>query len=260
MKVVQQFLKKLDSAIESAPTSLDCPLSRIRASMKSGNMSATDALGVAGALIYTGTESLEIISEGIVWMLAHPSNRQLQNELRQEIDTVLGGPKKVIENSDQIDDLNLLKATIAEALRCYEFAMPFQAMRDFKLGGKTMKKGSFFLVPGFNNQETSVSTGRKEWVESPSTFNPKVWLNEYGQFDTNLFNKFSFFGQGQHKCPGRQLGFDAVLGILAATISHFEDISFGGATDSKAGNDASFVPVENVSQFRKNYNFHATAR
>ena len=165
-----------------------------------------------------------------------------------------GETKKVVSRGNQLDQCHLLKATVAEALRCYEFAMPFQLTRNVILQDKLIKKGSLALVTGFNNKETSAGTGRSEWAQSPSSFNPKVWLDENGCFDEKLFKKFSFFGEGAHKCPGRQLGFDAVVSMLATTLSHFENISFAGDKDT------SKVRVESVSQFRDNIQLSAKAR
>jgi cytochrome P450 len=256
VQATQDYLQLLRRTLDST-TQLpsNCPFSKLKRSVEAQRLQFTDALQVASALVYTGMESIETVSEGILWMLAHPANLQLQREIRQELDRVLHGKRQVIITGEQLDQCHLLKATIAEALRCYEIALPFQAIRDFTLQGTNLKKGSFVLVTGFNHKETSVASGNKAWEQSADTFDPKAWLNEEtGTFDEKLFAKFSFFGQGAHKCPGRQIGLDTVAFIVAASLSHFDDISFAG------GIDVSNVPVENVSQFRNRIELSAKVR
>lgn len=254
LEATKSFLDSLDHTIASADLAPNCPMGQVKSSLSAGKVSKTDALQFASSFIYTGTESIEIVSEGVMWMLSHPENAQLQKECQAEVDQVFGGTHKVVTQGAQLEQFHLLKATVAEGIRCYEFAMPFKLTRDVVLEGQTIKEGSLTLVTGFNNKETSASTGRDEWVQSPSTFNPKVWLNENGSFDEALFHKFNFFGRGAHRCPGRQLGFDTVVSLLATTLSHFEDISFA------EGGDVSSVRPESVSQFRDKIQLKANLR
>jgi len=117
-----------------------------------------------------------------------------------------------------------------------------------------LPKGDLILVTGFNNKEKSTTVGRQEWIDDPSSFRPHVWLDERGHFDEKLLQKFSFFGEGAHKCPGRQLGFDLVTSIVAATLSHFTEIEFAD------GIDESKTAEESLTQFRQKMAFVAKSR
>ena len=201
VKTSTNYLEELEQAVSDATLPPECPLSQVKGALERGLIQKTDALQFASSFLYTGVEAVEIVSEAVLWILAHPEHVEIQKECRQEVDSVLGGPNQVIDRADQLEQCHLLRAVLAESFRLNEIAMPFCAMRDFSIGDKQikLKKGSFILVTKFNHLERSTATGRKEWKASSSSlskFNPKVWLDQDGHFDDKLFAKFRFFGRG----------------------------------------------------------------
>eukprot|EP00554_Chaetoceros_debilis_P008162 CAMPEP_0194081174 /NCGR_PEP_ID=MMETSP0149-20130528/7037_1 /TAXON_ID=122233 /ORGANISM="Chaetoceros debilis, Strain MM31A-1" /LENGTH=490 /DNA_ID=CAMNT_0038763051 /DNA_START=310 /DNA_END=1782 /DNA_ORIENTATION=- len=231
VSAVSKCINTLDAAILSAPTQSGCPFGALRESVLAGEMDQFDAIATAGVFTFAGIDVTVAAANSVVRILAHPHNAQLQVECRREVDSVLNGYRKVLTSADQIRDCHLLKSTIAECFRCYEFVgaglatPPRVAVRDFEIDGKTLTKGSLIMSTAMDNEEVSVATGNKEWVSSPSTFNPKAWLDAERTFDERLFNKFTFFGAGVHKCPGRQVGFDTTVSMIATTLSYFDDVS-----------------------------------
>ena len=218
----------------------------------------------------------------MIWLLAQPGHADLQRECREEVMQVI---KKIQESPEHqscghedatlallksghhLDQLHLLKAIFAEIQRMNEMSMPTLAMCDFTVFGgkngdekKTVKKDSWILISGRVHDDKSQQFSPDVWGTAPDQFNIDPWLKtennaQEHSFDEDLYEKFSFFGKGIHRCPGREFGRMMCLSIVAATLAYFEEISFPDAND---GGDQSYVSSLSAIPKRRNLIITAT--
>ena len=253
MARTRQFEAAMNSQLETPQVS-GCPISKLKEAMTAGKISKDDVLQAGTSFTMTGARAIEDISGAVVWILAQPGNEELQKACRAEVDATLGGPREVVRSGEQLDKLHLLKAVFAETNRVHRSTFPSITVRNVEINGATLEKGSFVLSTGFIHEEKSKTAGPTAWAEAPRTFHPQGWITRDGVFDDKLFSKFSFFGKGAHRCPGKTFGVDGVVSVVAATLSHYDNICFPDGTDM------SHVPPGSLNDARQNIIIDAELR
>ena len=165
--------------------------------------------------------AIETTLWSIEWAVAELVNHpEIQQKLRQELDTVLGpGPGHQITEPDT-HNLPYLQAVIKETLRlrmAIPLLVPHMNLHDAKLGGYDIPAESKILVNAWylaNNPDS--------W-RRPEEFRPERFLEEEKHVEANG-NDFRYlpFGVGRRSCPGIVLALP-ILGItIGRLVQNFE--------------------------------------
>lgn len=152
---------------------------------------------------------------GIAELVNHP---EIQEKLRQEIDTVLGQGVQLTEPDTH--KLPYLQAVIKETLRlrmAIPLLVPHMNLHDAKLGGHDIPAESKILVNAW-----WLANNPAHWKD-PQEFRPERFLEEESKVEANG-NDFRYlpFGVGRRSCPGIILALP-ILGItLGRLVQNFE--------------------------------------
>lgn len=163
--------------------------------------------------------AIETTLWSIEWAVAELVNHpEIQQKLRQELDTVLGPGHQITEPDTH--NLPYLQAVIKETLRlrmAIPLLVPHMNLHDAKLGGYDIPAESKILVNAWylaNNPDS--------W-RRPEEFRPERFLEEEKHVEANG-NDFRYlpFGVGRRSCPGIILALP-ILGItIGRLVQNFE--------------------------------------
>lgn len=198
------------------------------------------------ALLY---ESLEIPREGfidchlvaIVGLMSNVINMiswafcqivadsELMACLLVEINDVVDestSPNLVIDVDRIRSSCPLLVATWYELLRMYGDSPVARGVHEDSLFDNKyqLRKGSIIMTPiHLHNFDQGI------WGEDADAFQPRRFLRNGGQVDKELVKHLNVFGlPGMHQCPGRYLGLNMTLAVLAKTLLSFDIIPTPG--------------------------------
>jgi trans-cinnamate 4-monooxygenase len=170
-------------------------------------------------LLCFSSAAIETTLWSIEWAIAELVNHpEIQQKLRQELDTVLGPGHQITEPDTH--NLPYLQAVIKETLRlrmAIPLLVPHMNLHDAKLGGYDIPAESKILVNAWylaNNPDS--------W-RRPEEFRPERFLEEEKHVEANG-NDFRYlpFGVGRRSCPGIILALP-ILGItIGRLVQNFE--------------------------------------
>jgi trans-cinnamate 4-monooxygenase len=170
-------------------------------------------------LLCFSSAAIETTLWSIEWAIAELVNHpEIQQKLRQELDTVLGPGHQITEPDTH--NLPYLQAVIKETLRlrmAIPLLVPHMNLHDAKLGGYDIPAESKILVNAWYLANNPDSWSR------PEEFRPERFLEEEKHVEANG-NDFRYlpFGVGRRSCPGIILALP-ILGItIGRLVQNFE--------------------------------------
>ncbi|CAN0870757.1 Trans-cinnamate 4-monooxygenase [Linum grandiflorum] len=195
---------------------MNCAMDHILDAQQKGEINEDNVLYIVENINVAAIETtLWSIEWGIAELVNHP---QIQQKLREELDTVLGAGNQVTE--PDIQKLPYLQAVVKETLRlrmAIPLLVPHMNLHDAKLHGFDIPAESKILVNAWwlaNNPE--------QW-KKPEEFRPERFLEEEAKVEANG-NDFRYlpFGVGRRSCPGIILALP-ILGItIGRLVQNFE--------------------------------------
>ncbi|CAL4953912.1 unnamed protein product [Urochloa decumbens] len=208
--------KKLASTKAMDNNGLKCAIDHILEAQQKGEINEDNVLYIIENI---NVAAIETTLWSIEWAIAELVNHpEIQQKLRQELDTVLGPGHQVTEPDTH--RLPYLQAVIKETLRlrmAIPLLVPHMNLHDAKLGGYDIPAESKVLVNAWylaNNPDS--------W-RKPEEFRPERFLEEEKHVEANG-NDFRYlpFGVGRRSCPGIILALP-ILGItIGRLVQNFE--------------------------------------
>ncbi|XP_008657127.1 trans-cinnamate 4-monooxygenase [Zea mays] len=208
--------KKLASTKATDSNGLKCAIDHILEAQQKGEINEDNVLFIVENI---NVAAIETTLWSIEWAVAELVNHpEIQQKLRQELDTVLGPGHQITEPDTH--NLPYLQAVIKETLRlrmAIPLLVPHMNLHDAKLGGYDIPAESKILVNAWylaNNPDS--------W-RRPEEFRPERFLEEEKHVEANG-NDFRYlpFGVGRRSCPGIILALP-ILGItIGRLVQNFE--------------------------------------
>ncbi|XP_072975324.1 trans-cinnamate 4-monooxygenase [Typha angustifolia] len=208
--------KKLPSTKPDDNMGLKCAIDHILDAQQKGEINEDNVLYIVENI---NVAAIETTLWSIEWAIAELVNHpDIQQKLRNELDTVLGPGVQITEPDTQ--KLPYLQAVIKETLRfrmAIPLLVPHMNLNDAKLGGYDIPAESKILVNAWwlaNNPD--------HW-KKPEEFRPERFLEEDAKVEANG-NDFRYlpFGVGRRSCPGIILALP-ILGItIGRLVQNFE--------------------------------------
>mmetsp|Transcript_4515 Transcript_4515/g.3727 ORF Transcript_4515/g.3727 Transcript_4515/m.3727 type:complete len:214 (+) Transcript_4515:962-1603(+) len=149
-----------------------------------------------------------LITMVIYNLLKHP---EYFEELKKERDEIYNGSTVDMDMLKKMDNLHLF---IKETLRCHApvpAPFPMEAIKDHKIAGFTVKKGTIIRPDYFFNHFN------EKYFKDPYTFNPKRWLNR----DSDDPFCFTPFSAGPRNCIGQHLSIIEAKIILSEFLKRY---------------------------------------
>ncbi|KAK3039880.1 hypothetical protein RJ639_028273 [Escallonia herrerae] len=207
---------KLGSTKSMDSNSLKCAIDHILEAEQKGEINEDNVLYIVENINVAAIETtLWSVEWGIAELVNHP---EIQNKLRQELDTVLGPGVQLTEPDTY--KLPYLQAVIKETLRlrmAIPLLVPHMNLHDAKLGSYDIPAESKILVNAW-----WLANNPAHWKD-PQEFRPERFLEEESKVEANG-NDFRYlpFGVGRRSCPGIILALP-ILGItLGRLVQNFE--------------------------------------
>ncbi|KAJ6803880.1 trans-cinnamate 4-monooxygenase-like [Iris pallida] len=195
---------------------LRCAIDHILEAERKGEINEDNVLYIVENINVAAIETtLWSIEWGIAELVNHP---EIQQKLRNEIDTVLGPGVQVTEPDTH--KLPYLQAVIKETLRlrmAIPLLVPHMNLQDAKLGGYDIPAESRVLVNAW-----WLANNPAHW-KNPEEFRPERFLEEEAKVEASG-NDFRYvpFGVGRRSCPGIILALP-ILGItIGRLVQNFE--------------------------------------
>uniref|UniRef100_A0A8D8TA67 Cytochrome P450 4C1 n=1 Tax=Cacopsylla melanoneura TaxID=428564 RepID=A0A8D8TA67_9HEMI len=146
-------------------------------------------------MIIGGTDTSKITNTVMMIMLALHSN--VQEEVYEEILTVLGNDPDTIPTYSQLQELHTLTRVIKETLRLVPSVhlIAREADEELEIGGYTIPKGvgMYAIISGMHRDP--------HYWSNPNQFNPDRFLPSASKESTTAYFPF---GEGPHLCPGNK--------------------------------------------------------
>ncbi|CAG2105787.1 unnamed protein product, partial [Medioppia subpectinata] len=188
-------------------------------------------------LFFAGTDNTQYTMRWILLLMAN--NREMQIQMRDEIESVIGD--RVATHEDR-NECHFVNAFIAEALRyrgITPFGLPHVAMADMQLDKYHIKEGTFV----FGNL-VSVTHDPNLWP-NPDVFDPKRFLTSDGKFGSNIPG-FTPFGIGRRICFGEKLALADLFFITVRLLKSTNECVFAlqtgdGSADLEADPNIPFL-------------------
>lgn len=205
---LQRSLKILDSAVERILLERDPgnDMIDLLVAARDDEGHALDARGVRDEIVTFIVAGHETVASALTWawglLAEHP---QIQRELNDELDAVLGGRAATMAD---LEALPFTRAVFDEALRLYPPAwlITRTSLVDATLAGRELPAGSLIIMsPYLLHRHPDV------WTQ-PERFDP------HRSFDRNAFIPF---GNGLRLCIGRDFSYVEAVLMLANLASKF---------------------------------------
>nr|WNO46792.1 cytochrome P450 712K1 [Tripterygium hypoglaucum] len=151
------------------------------------------------------------------WVMANLINHpDVLKKVRQEIESVVGNSKRVVEESD-LPNFPYLQAVVKETLRLYPPGpvLPRRTNEDRKVSGFDIPKD---LIVAFNVY--AIMRDPEAW-DKPNEFIPERFLSSTKEQNTQLVN-FMAFGAGRRLCPGSTLALTLMNTAIANMVQCFD--------------------------------------
>ncbi|KAL7924121.1 cytochrome P450 [Trichoderma austrokoningii] len=159
-----------------------------------------------------------------VWMVRH---LLLRPDLLDRVVKEARNPN-ALDDEGNIDLIRIresfpfLAACVYETLRLHMTAIPRVAKADFDVAVPNsqpihLKSGDLiYLAMSSFNRSTDA------WGPDAATFSPERLLGSSGGPSTTLTRKLRIFGVAGNSCPGRKVGFDTILYVVASMLRDFD--------------------------------------
>ncbi|KAK3337803.1 cytochrome P450 [Cercophora scortea] len=165
----------------------------------------------------------------ITWAICHiVADPELTAGLLSELDAVVDHTQSV--KSLDIDRVRsscpLLVSTWYELLRVYgDSPVARYVYEDSVFDARyQIKKGAIIMTP-IHLHNFALDT----WGEDVEVFRPSRFLKDNGEVDYDLIKHLNVFGlPGMHQCPGRYLGLNITLSLVAKALLSFEMVPANG--------------------------------
>lgn len=164
----------------------------------------------------------------ITWAICHiVADSELMESLISELNAVVDDVHQNQDTKNLVIDIDrvrsscpLLLATWYELLRVYGDSPVARYVYEdsiFKVKYQ-IKKGAIIMTPiHLHNFDVDI------WGADVEEFRPTRFLKENGEVDENLVKHLNVFGlPGMHQCPGRYLGLNITLSLVAKVLLSFE--------------------------------------
>jgi cytochrome P450 len=159
-----------------------------------------------------------------VWMIRHLLMRPdlLSRVVKEARDPKILDEEGNIDVARIRESFPFLAACLYETLRLHMTAIPRVAKADFDVAVPDsqpvhMKSGDliYLAMSSFNrNTET--------WGPDAGTFSPDKFLNNTGGLSASMVRKLRVFGVAGNLCPGRKVGFETILFVVANVLRSFD--------------------------------------
>ncbi|KAM0249898.1 hypothetical protein ACHAQJ_008837 [Trichoderma viride] len=159
-----------------------------------------------------------------VWMIRHLLMRPdlLSRVIKEARDPKILDEQGNIDVARIRESFPFLAACLYETLRLHMTAIPRVAKSDFDVAVPDsqpvhLKSGDliYLAMSSFNkNTET--------WGHDASTFSPDKFLNNAGSLSASMVRKLRVFGVAGNLCPGRKVGFETILFVVANVLRDFD--------------------------------------
>lgn len=224
----EQFTKRKSEGPKSDPNILDLmvEVSRDSASEGKPEMTAFEVGGECLLFQLAGSDTSMEVSTTALLILAE--NQAVQERLRSMADKAMGKPKGAIEFDDYNSD-ETLDDYINEFLRlgsAFGVLGSRKAIKDFKVGGVTIKKGTTITIPG------SLLTTTTRFWENGAQFDGER-LNKKNRANIKMAGNLPF-GNGRRICIGKALGELIVRNILLNVVKEFKVSKAEGASEERS--------------------------
>ncbi|MCO5552592.1 hypothetical protein L7F22_006106 [Adiantum nelumboides] len=150
------------------------------------------------------------------------NNRHVQEDLRRELDTVLG--KGVPVSEPDLTKLPYLQAVVKELLRLHmvvPLLLPHQNLKPTKIGAYDIPAGCKVYVNarGMANDP--------EYWNNPEAFDPNRFLESKLEMRGSHMH-FMPFGSGRRSCPGMAMAVVVLSLVLGRMVQEYELLPFEG--------------------------------
>ncbi|CAH9116284.1 unnamed protein product [Cuscuta epithymum] len=201
----RDFIDALLSVIDREFESVDKSYSRetiIKAALHSVLVDGADTLGL-----------------NLEWVLSNLLNNPIAlNKVQEEIDAIIGGSERWVQDSD-IEQMVYLQAAVKESMRLHPTApllSPHKAIEDCTIGGYTVTKGTVVYPNVWKIQRDP-----RVWSE-PEKFSPERFLGQVErETDPGKYFGFIPFGFGRRSCPGNYYALKVTHLTIARLIQGF---------------------------------------
>ncbi|KGN62106.1 cytochrome P450 78A7 [Cucumis sativus] len=177
-----------------------------------------DMIAVLWEMIFRGTDTTALLTE---WVMAElVLHGEIQEEVRKELERVVGGGEESNITDAEVAKLPYLQAVVKETLRLHP---PGPLLSWARLSSSDVQLSNGMLIP--QNTTAMVNmwaiTHDPHVWEQPHVFNPARFLNA----DVDIRGsdlRLAPFGAGRRACPGKNLGLVTVTLWVAKLVHHFK--------------------------------------
>lgn len=164
--------------------------------------------------LLTGLDTLVAFTD---WAMAEVlSNRRVLSKLQKEVDELVKGKDRIVQDIDLIN-LSYLDAVMKETLRLHPplpLMLPHMSMQDSQACGYHLPKGTRLFINLW-----AMGRDPKVW-EDPLTFTPERFLNK--NLDPEYGGQNFAFGAGRRSCIATSFALPFVKLTLANLVLCFE--------------------------------------
>ncbi|KAL8477517.1 hypothetical protein ACS0TY_029709 [Phlomoides rotata] len=172
-------------------------------------------------LFFAGRDTSSALLTWFFYLISR--NPRVQKKILEEIEQNLSPPPKRhrFAKAEELSKLVYLQSALTESLRLFPTAPVIirnATQEDVLPSGHRVGKSAKVIL-------CSYAMGRRPeiWGEDCGEFKPERWAGEKGGVKHVGSNSFLAFGSGPWACPGRELAFARMKGVVA-TILHNYDV------------------------------------
>lgn len=159
-----------------------------------------------------------------VWMIRHLLMRPdlFDRVVKEARDANVLDAEGNIDVARIRESFPFLAACLYETLRLHMTAIPRLAKTDFDVAVPNsqpihLKSGDLiYLAMSSFNRDTAT------WGSDASIFSPDKFLTNSGSLSASMVRKLRVFGVAGNLCPGRKLGFETILFVVANMLRDFD--------------------------------------
>jgi cytochrome P450 len=159
-----------------------------------------------------------------VWMIRH---LLLRPELLDRVVKEARNPD-ALDAEGNIDLIRIresfpfLAACLYETLRLHMTAIPRLAKADFDVAVPNSQPIHFKSGDLIYLAMSSFNRNTETWGSDASTFEPERLLNNSGNLSASAVRKLRVFGVAGNLCPGRKVGLETILYVVASVLREFD--------------------------------------
>lgn len=172
-------------------------------------------------LFEAGVDTTKITTQWcFLFMAIYPL---LQDEIRKEVEEVVGNERPSIEHKPLCHKLNAFVSEVMRFRPIVATGVPHKATVDTEIGGVKVRKNTTVMVP-----LVALMRDPESWGD-PERFRPSRFLDSDGNHVPKPNNCFIPFSDGRRSCPGNKLAQNNLFLILSRFLQRTQYIDvFGG--------------------------------